>query len=232
MGVPVTETAGAVAEGIDPPLTHSAHGAASALAQAAAYGRASHVACTFLSAGSARSTAGANLPGLFGTKKHPAKPMLVDQVSDFDSADTDALVLMWRQSFEHALGITDPNPLERQRGYHETEIRPHTRVQVVKRHGKLVAFLAAHERYLAQLYVRVGCSGQGIGSMLLRLAQAQSGGSLSLHTLARNDRARRFYEHHGFKVVGSDYEPMWELESVEYRWCRPASVASRGSIAE
>jgi ribosomal protein S18 acetylase RimI-like enzyme len=61
--------------------------------------------------------------------------------------------------------------------------------------------------------------------MLLRLAQAQSNGSLSLHTLVRNERARRFYEHHGFKVVGFGYEPMWELESVEYRWCEPPSVA-------
>jgi len=151
--------------------------------------------------------------------------MPVDQVLDFDAADTDELILMWRKSFEYEMGIIDPNPLNQQRVYFEAEIRPKTRVQVVKRQGKLVAFLAAHERYLAQLYVRVDCSGQGLGSMLLRLAKEQSSGSLSLHTLVRNERARRFYEHHGFQVVGFDYEPIWKLESVEYRWCGPASAA-------
>jgi len=151
--------------------------------------------------------------------------MLVHQASDFDLADTDELILMWRESFEQGVGIKDRNPLEKQREYFELEVRPKARVQVVKRQGQLVAFLAAHASYLAQLYVRVDHLGQGLGSMLLGLAKEQSSGVLSLHALARNTQACRFYERHGFKVVGHDLEPMWQLESVEYRWCRPESAA-------
>ncbi len=151
--------------------------------------------------------------------------MLSHHVADFDPVDTDELIRMWRESFEHGVGIKDSNPLERQRRYFEEEIRPHARVQVVKQRQQIVAFLAAHESYLAQLYVRVGYSGQGLGSTLLGMAKEQSSGSLTLHALAQNTRACRFYEHHGFTAVGRDFEPMWQLESVEYKWCRPASAA-------
>jgi ribosomal protein S18 acetylase RimI-like enzyme len=150
--------------------------------------------------------------------------MTAHLVSEFDAADADELILMWRESFEHAMGIKDPNPLAQQRRYFDEEVCPRTRVQVVKQGGRIIAFVAANERYLAQLYVRVGYSGQGIGSMLLRLAQQQSSGSLSLHTLLRNERACRFYERHGFQWVGRDFEPMWQLESVEYRWSRVTSA--------
>ena len=152
--------------------------------------------------------------------------MTTHLVSDFDPADTDRLIQMWRESFEFGVGIKDRNPLERQRRYFEEEVRPNVRVQVVKRQDEIVAFLAAHQSYISQLYVRVGYFGQGIGSMLLGLAKEQSAGSLCLHTLLRNTRARRFYEHHGFILVGHDFEPMWQLESVEYKWCGRESAAS------
>jgi len=31
--------------------------------------------------------------------------------------------------------------------------------------------------------------------------------------------ALRFYERHGFKVVGCGFEKEWQLEDVEYEWC-------------
>jgi ribosomal protein S18 acetylase RimI-like enzyme len=153
------------------------------------------------------------------------RPIPNYQVSAFDVADTDELIQMWRESFEHGAGVKDANPLEEQRQFFEEEILPNTRVQVVRLSGQIVAFLAANSGYLSQLYVRVGHSGQGIGSMLLDLAKEQSSGLLTLHALLVNRRACRFYERHGFTVAGRDFEPKWQLESIEYQWRRSASTA-------
>ena len=142
------------------------------------------------------------------------------QVSEFDPADTDELMQMWRDSFEYGVGIKDPHPIDRQRHYFETEVRPKTRVQVVKGSGQIIAFLAAHETYLAQLYVRVGHLGRGIGSLLLDLAKQQSSGTLFLHAFTRNTHACRFYQQRGFEVVEYGFEPLWQLEDVKYKWQR------------
>ena len=151
--------------------------------------------------------------------------MTVIRLSDFDTADTDELIRMWRESLEYRVGIRDHHPIEQQLHYFETEIRPKARVQVVKSNGRVIAFLAAHESYLAQLYVRVGHHGRGIGSMLLGAAKEQSTGTLFLHTFVQNARACRFYERHGFKAIEYGFEPMWQLEDVKYRWCRSESAA-------
>ena len=127
---------------------------------------------------------------------------------------------MWRESFEFGVGIKDHHPLQDQLNYFLNEVRPKARVQVVKQEGQIVGFLAAHESYIAQLYVRVGYLGQGIGSTLLELAKEQSAGTLYLHTFLRNVRACRFYERHGFKAVEYGFEPMWQLEDVKYLWQR------------
>jgi hypothetical protein len=38
-------------------------------------------------------------------------------IAEFRPGQTEELVLMWRESFEHGVGITDPHPLEEQRNY-------------------------------------------------------------------------------------------------------------------
>jgi hypothetical protein len=65
---------------------------------------------------------------------------------------------------------------------------------------------------------RVGHIRQGIGSRLLAWAQSQSTGSLGLYTFARNQRARQFYERHGFRAVAFGFEPTWQLDDVRYEW--------------
>lgn len=146
--------------------------------------------------------------------------MQSQHLSDFEPADTDELLRMWRESFEFGVGITDHHPAEQQRQYFVGEVLPKTRVQVVKQDHQIVGFLAAHESYVAQLYVRVGHIGQGIGSRLIELAKEQSSGALHLHTFTQNARACRFYERHGFVAVEFGFEPMWQLEDVKYHWTK------------
>jgi ribosomal protein S18 acetylase RimI-like enzyme len=149
---------------------------------------------------------------------------LYARVEDFRPADTDALVRMWRASFEYGVGIVDPHPLEEQIEYLRTRVVPLHRVRVAKEGDSIVGFLASNRESIAQLHVRVQDIGRGIGTLLLRLAQAESSGGLWLFTFARNVRACRFYEHHGFVAVARGFEPMWKLDDVKYQWIRPVNA--------
>jgi ribosomal protein S18 acetylase RimI-like enzyme len=130
------------------------------------------------------------------------------QIEDFRSTDTDALVRMWRASFEHGVGIVDPHSLKEQIEYLRTKV-----------------ILASNRESIAQLYVRIQDIDRGIGTQLLRLAQSESSGSLWLFTFAQNARACRFYEHHGFVAVAHGFEPMWKLNDVKYQWVRRETAA-------
>ena len=147
------------------------------------------------------------------------------RVEDFRPTDTDALVRMWRASFEHGVGITDPHSLAEQVEYLRARVMPVHRVRVAKEAESIVGFLASNPESIAQLYVRVQNIGRGVGTQLLRLAQSESSGSLWLFTFAQNLRACRFYEHHGFVAVARGFEPMWKLDDVKYRWVRRGSAA-------
>ena len=151
--------------------------------------------------------------------------MELPRVEDFRAIDTDELVRMWRASFEHGVGITDPHPLDEQIEYLRTEVMPVNRVRVAKQNGTIVAFLASNPESIAQLHVRVQNIGRGIGTQMLHLAQSESSGSLWLFTFARNVRACRFYEHHGFVAVAHGFEPIWKLNDVKYQWVRRESAA-------
>ena len=94
------------------------------------------------------------------------------EIADYAPHQADELVRLWRESFEHGVGVTDPHPLDEQRAYFESAVLPAHRVRVALRDGRLVGFMAANERSVGQLYVRVGETGQGIGAALIGLAQA------------------------------------------------------------
>lgn len=137
---------------------------------------------------------------------------------EFDARFLDALVPMWRESFEFGVGVTNPHSLAEQRAYFLGTVLPAHRVTLALVDGQLAGFVAASHDSIAQLYVRVGLHGRGIGSTLLRIAQAGSGGSLWLYAFARNVRACRFYEKHGFVAVARGFEPHWQLDDVRYEW--------------
>ena len=137
-----------------------------------------------------------------------------------------ALVELWRASFEHGVGITDPHPIEEQLAFFDAKVLPETTVRLALSGSTLVAFLASTHESVAHLYVAVPFIGRGIGSRLLSLAKRESSGSLWLHTFACNARACAFYERHGFEDAGHGHENMWNLEDVKYVWSRGRSAAA------
>jgi len=149
------------------------------------------------------------------------------RVEDFNPTESHPLTRMWRESFEFGVGITDPHPLEGQVRFLLEELVPKHRLRVVKRNDCIVGFSASTSESIAALYVRVENIGQGIGTYLLNLAKTQSSGSLWLYTFARNARARRFYERHGFVEGEHGFDNMWGLEDVKYRWWRAGAQSNR-----
>lgn len=143
----------------------------------------------------------------------------------FDPAQALTLVQMWRESFEFGVGIRDPHPVEEQVAFLLDELVPAHTVAVAKHGERIAGFCAYDAESVAALYVRVQDIGQGIGSRLLRLAQEQSSGRLWLYTFACNQRARRFYRHHGFVEGAHGFENMWQLEDVRCKWSRPGAAA-------
>ena len=97
--------------------------------------------------------------------------------------------------------------------------------------GAVAGFMTLGESELDQLYVRPGSWGRGIGSRLLSLALTRRPGGLGLYTFQVNDRARAFYERHGFTIVDLDDGARNEERQpdIRYRWT-PA-LALRGAGA-
>lgn len=94
-------------------------------------------------------------PGLHpgaASEGRAAPPTLVD----FTSARADALVALWRHSFEEAVGMEDPHPVAEQRNYLETEVLPRNKVKVLVDESGVVGFVAASPESIAQLYERHG----------------------------------------------------------------------------
>jgi ribosomal protein S18 acetylase RimI-like enzyme len=148
---------------------------------------------------------------------HPTAAQRV-RIVDYDPRWLDELVALWRASFEAALNIVDPHPIDEQRRYFVEQVEPANRVRVAMVDGGLAGFIAASRESIAQLYVHTARQRGGIGSQLVAWALAPSGGSLSLYTFAKNAVARRFYEKHGFVAVAFGFEPTWQLDDVRYRW--------------
>jgi ribosomal protein S18 acetylase RimI-like enzyme len=145
-------------------------------------------------------------------------------IRPFEPSDVHELIPMWRESFEHGVGIKDPHPMEAQANYFNYEVLPKNKVRLAFDQNRLVAFLASNSESIAQLHVRVQYFRQGIGTRLLDMAKEDSAGSLWLFTFAQNIIARRFYERHGFVDVQHGYEPTLKLDDVKYEWQRGPSA--------
>jgi len=95
--------------------------------------------------------------------------------------------------------------------------------------GTAVGLLVLDGNELDWLYVEPSAQSQGIGSALLAHAQGISPNGLALWAFTSNQRARGFYEHHGFVAVratdGAGNEE--QAPDVRYVWgAHPEQAAS------
>ncbi len=110
-------------------------------------------------------------------------------------------------------------------------VLPQQDVWLAMMHDEIAGYIAIDGTCIDALYVRPGCQGHGVGSVLLQHAQDRSAGELELWTFQRNVAARQFYEDRGFIAVEStDGVGNEEREpDVRYEWTRPAAVCPASS---
>jgi GNAT superfamily N-acetyltransferase len=107
---------------------------------------------------------------------------------------------------------------------------PAGRTMVAVVDGLVVGLLAVSEAtdcsWIEQLYLLPARVGQGIGTRLLEFARSELPPPIRLYTFQCNQRARSFYERHGFKAItfgdGSGNEE--KCPDILYEWRPERSV--------
>lgn len=98
-------------------------------------------------------------------------------------------------------------------------IVPRCEIWVAVEDDVVVGYLALDGSYLDRLYVDPAQQRRGWGRALLTHAMCSRPSGLELHTHQANQRARAFYERHGFKIVRFGVSaPPESAPDVQYRW--------------
>jgi ribosomal protein S18 acetylase RimI-like enzyme len=141
------------------------------------------------------------------------------------SADAAAIADVYLETFHRTYDFPLAHSDDEVRGWIAEDVvqRPDTWVAEAAAGGaqaEVVAMLALDGAGIDQLYVRPAWQGRGIGSRLVELAKELRPAGIRLYTFRVNERARRFYERHGFVVdlLGDGTANEEGQADVRYRW--------------
>jgi GNAT superfamily N-acetyltransferase len=131
-------------------------------------------------------------------------------------AAADVYLAAFKATYDFPLAHSD----DQVRGWIRDQVVPRSEAWVADDDGRVVAILVLDDAGIDQLYVEPGWQGRGIGSRLVELAKSRRPAGLALYTFQVNDRARRFYEHHGFAVaaLGDGSANEERQPDVRYEW--------------
>jgi ribosomal protein S18 acetylase RimI-like enzyme len=131
-------------------------------------------------------------------------------------AVADIYLAAFHATYDFPLAHTDDECL----AWLAEEVVPLMETWVAELAGRVVAMMVLDEAGIGHLYVDPPSHSRGIGSRLVELAKERRPDGLELYTFQANERARQFYERHGFAVVtlgdGSGNEE--RQPDVLYRW--------------
>ena len=142
------------------------------------------------------------------------------EVICFDESYAVAAVDMWRDSKQRAIGIPENHSFNEQLLFLTESLVSNNSVylSIDRDKGLPVGLLATDGDFLNQLYVHVDYQRKGIGSSLLDLAKQKSNGRLRLYTFECNRGAQRFYEKHGFQLLGGGSDNEEGLPDLLFEW--------------
>ncbi|MGD6855943.1 GNAT family N-acetyltransferase [Bacillus infantis] len=129
-------------------------------------------------------------------------------------------VKMWRDSKEKAIGQKEIHSFEDHVYFINNLLAEQFRIELALVEGKVAGIIAYNDIEISQLYIHTDYQGMGIGTALLSRAKEQSSGRLTLYTFEINKNAQRFYEKHGFNIIGRGYENEEHLPDILYKWER------------
>jgi ribosomal protein S18 acetylase RimI-like enzyme len=139
------------------------------------------------------------------------------------ATDADAVADVYLASFHatYAFGLAHTN--EEVRGWLAGIVAGSTtrsETFVAESNVMIVGMMVLDDAGIDQLYVLPTWQGRGIGSRLVDIAKSERPTGLALYTFQINNRARRFYERHGFVATwfgdGSTNEE--RQPDVRYEW--------------
>ncbi|MFD2045795.1 GNAT family N-acetyltransferase [Ornithinibacillus salinisoli] len=127
-------------------------------------------------------------------------------------------VKMWRDSKEKAIGKKEAHNFENQVYFLNHILSEQFQIEVALIGDNVVGMIAYNKTEISQLYIHLDYQGIGIGQKLLDKAKKHSNGRLTLYTFEVNKKAQRFYEKHGFKIIGRGHENEENLPDIQYEW--------------
>jgi len=152
-------------------------------------------------------------------------------IRPFAASDFEELTEVWHDVNRSAYPYVVAHQrytLDQARAFFRSSVLPFNRLWVASLGTPIVGFIAVDATHINQLAVDVNYQHRGVGSALLRHLLSITEGPWRLFTFQRNESARRFYEKHGFCVVGFGVSPPPENEpDVEYLLERNSSRPDR-----
>lgn len=116
-------------------------------------------------------------------------------------ADADAVAAVFTRSFRTLDFLPRLHTAEEDRGFIRDVVLAEREVWVADDGGRVAGFAALARDVLTHLYVDPDAQGRGVGSALLERVKGERPAGFELWVFQRNDRARRFYERHGCRLV-------------------------------
>jgi putative acetyltransferase len=137
------------------------------------------------------------------------------------AADEDAAIELWRRTWQqHYPQIDFTERLAWWRERWRSELVPAATITLAEVGGSLAGFVTVDRRtgYLDQIAVAPEAWGSDVAALLVAEAKRLSPGGLDLKVNADNARAIRFYQKHGFAVIGDDVNARSGAAIRKMRW--------------
>ena len=149
------------------------------------------------------------------------------RITPYSSKYAEQTVDMWRDSKEQAICQKEIHDFENH-VYFLSHILPEQfQIDLALIDEEVVGMIAYNDSEISQLYIHIGYQGIGIGRTLLDKAKAQSSGKLTLYTFEVNEKAQRFYENHGFEIIGRGHKNEENLPDIKYEWISKNDVIDK-----
>jgi putative acetyltransferase len=117
------------------------------------------------------------------------------------TTDTDAVADVYVSALAGMTYLPDRYTESENRAFVADVLLPNNEVWVAETAGDVAGFVGFGDGSVRHLWVGSRAQGQGIGTVLLRLAMDRNPTGLRLSVFQRNDGARRLYERHGFRLA-------------------------------
>lgn len=140
-------------------------------------------------------------------------------IRPYTDTDLDNVVALWQRSWSATFpNLVHPQPFDQWKSRFQNDYSKQGCTWVATTQDRVIGFLVVSDRVISQIFVEVEIQGIGIGTELLNHAKFLYPSGLRLTTLQQNEKARYFYEKHGFVAGAVGVNPINGHPNIEYYW--------------